>query len=133
MVHPYPNGAYLLGEDPGLVEPATEGGLLGGRSNPLGDLLGDGGTDYLGLGDFVRDLVGLGGFLAGIFSTRRLEIPSPESASELESLEVWNSRRQERHPCPAFLLRHGERSLGLVLDDFLVVVVVDEPQCFFLT
>lgn len=88
MVHPYPHGAYLLGEDPGLVEPATEGGLLGGRSYHLGNLLGDGGTDSLGLGYFVGDLVGLGRFLAGIFSTRRLKIPSPESASELESLEV---------------------------------------------
>jgi hypothetical protein len=54
----------------------------GGHSNPFGDLLGDGGTDSLGLGVFVGDLVGLGRFLAGIFSTRRLEIPSPESASE---------------------------------------------------
>lgn len=83
MVHPYPYGAYLLGEDPGFVEPATEGGLLGGRSYHLGNLLGDGGTDSLGLGYFVGDLVGLGRFLAGIFSTRRLKIPSPESASEL--------------------------------------------------
>lgn len=60
----------------------------GGRSNPFGDLLGDGGTDSLGIEDFVGDWLGLGRSLAGIFSTRRLEIPSPESTSELESLEV---------------------------------------------